>query len=156
MLDGYYLLRMALGEEWKTAFRCRYGLFKYQVVPFGLTGAPGTFQHFVNDTFREFLDIFLLAYLDDLLIYSKTLKEHKRHVRQILERCQEVGLYLKPEKCQFHAQEVSFVGFLISENEVRMDSSKVEAVTAWPTVMNTCALSQQRRSIYRRILAFSL
>jgi RNase H-like domain found in reverse transcriptase/Reverse transcriptase (RNA-dependent DNA polymerase) len=87
----------------------------------------------VNDTFWEFLDIFLFAYLDDLLIYSKTLKEHKRHVRQILERCQEVGLYLKPEKCQFHAQEVSFVGFLISENGIRMDPSKVEAVTAWPT-----------------------
>ena len=67
--DGYHRLRMAAGEEWKTAFRCRYGLFKYTVMPFGLCNAPGTFQHYMNDTFRDFLDRFLIIYLDDLLIY---------------------------------------------------------------------------------------
>ena len=79
--DGFYLLRMGKGEEWKTAFRCRSELFEYQVMSFGLCNAPGTFQHFTNDTFSDFLDDFLAIYLDDLLIYSKTLKEHKRHVR---------------------------------------------------------------------------
>jgi hypothetical protein len=132
MRDGYYLLRMAAGEEWKTAFRTRMGLFEYQVMPFGLCNAPGTFQHFVNDTFKEFLDDFLVAYLDDLLIYSSTLKEHKRHVRLILERLRAVGLYIKPEKCQFHVEEVAFLGFLISNKGVRMDPAKVDAVLSWP------------------------
>ena len=78
--DGYHRLRMATGEEWKTAFRCRYGLYEYTVMPFGLCSAPGTFQHYMNDTFRDFLDKFLIVYLDDLLIYSDSLVKHKRHV----------------------------------------------------------------------------
>ena len=131
--DGYYLLRMAKGEEWKTAFRCRYGLFEYQVMPFGLCNAPGTFQHFTNDTFSDFLDDFLTIYLDDFLIYSRTLKEHKQHVRRVLERLREAGLYVKPQKCQFHVQEVSFLGYLISGKGVRMDPAKIEAITQWPT-----------------------
>jgi Reverse transcriptase (RNA-dependent DNA polymerase) len=77
---------MAPGEEWKTAFRCRYGLFEYTVMPFGLCNAPGTFQHYMNDTFCEFLDEFLVVYLDDLLVYSLTLKEHKEHVQKVLAR----------------------------------------------------------------------
>jgi hypothetical protein len=85
MREGYYLLHMAKGEEWKTAFSCRYSLFEYQVMPFGLCNAPGMFQHFVNDTFSDFLDQFLAAYLDDLLIYLDSLKEHKAHVRLVLE-----------------------------------------------------------------------
>ena len=132
MRDGYHLLRMALGEEWKTAFCCRYGLFEYQVMPFGLCNAPGTFQHFVNDTFSDYLDDFLAAYLDDLLVYSNTLKEHKRHVRLVLKRLQAAGLHIKPQKCQFHVTEVSFLGFLISEKGIRMDPAKVAAITTWP------------------------
>ena len=84
--DGYNLLRIAPGEEWKTAFRCRYGLFEYKVMPFGLCNAPAAFQHLTNDVFREYLDQFVVVYLDDILIYSNTLKEHKRHVRMVLER----------------------------------------------------------------------
>jgi hypothetical protein len=79
MKDGYHRLRMADGEEWKTAFRTRYGLYEYRVMPFGLCNAPGTFQFYVNDVFRDYLDDFMSAYLDDLLIYSATLKEHKCH-----------------------------------------------------------------------------
>jgi hypothetical protein len=133
MREAYHLLRIALGDEWKTAFRCRYGLFEYLVMSFGLCNAPGSFQHFVNDAFREFLDVFLLAYLDDLLIFSKTLKEHKRHVRQVLEKCKELGVHLKAEKCVFHAEEVPFVGFLVSAKGVRMDPSKISAIVDWPT-----------------------
>ena len=130
--DGYHRLRMAEGEEWKTAFRCRYGLYEYIVMSFGLCSAPGTFQHYMNDTFREFLDQFLIVYLDDLLIYSDSLAEHKRHVRMVLERLREAGLCLKPAKCQFHMEEVAFLGFIVGSNGVRMDPSKVEAITSWP------------------------
>jgi Reverse transcriptase (RNA-dependent DNA polymerase)/RNase H-like domain found in reverse transcriptase/Integrase zinc binding domain/Chromo (CHRromatin Organisation MOdifier) domain len=132
MRDGYHRLRMAEGEEWKTAFRTRYGLFEYTVMPFGLCNAPGTFQHYVNDIFRDMLDVFMSAYLDDLLIYSKNLKEHKRHVRLVLERLAEHGLHLKATKCQFHQTEISFLGFVISEHGISMDPEKIRAITSWP------------------------
>src|SRR5271154_172794 len=131
--DGYNRLRMAEGEEEKTAFRCRYGLFEYTVMPFGLCNAPGTFQHYMNETFREFHDKFLVIYLDDFLVYSDNLKEHKKHVRQVLERMREAGLYLKPSKCQFHAEEVEFLGFIVGKNGVAMDPGKVDSITSWPT-----------------------
>ena len=133
MRDGYHLLRMAKGEEWKTAFRTRYGHFEYNVVPFGLCNAPAAFQHLMNDVLREYLDVFVVIYLDDVLIYSETASEHKRHVRLVLEKLRQAGLYAKPEKCQFSVQEVAFLGYLISPHGVRMNPKKVEAVTAWPT-----------------------
>jgi hypothetical protein len=86
----------------------------------------------MNDTFRDFLDKFLIIYLDDLLVYSDNLAEHKKHVRMVLERLQAEGLCLKPSKCQFHVQEVAFLGFTIGPNGVQMDQSKVEAITTWP------------------------
>ena len=132
MRDGYHLLRMAPGEEWKTAFRTRYGLFEYNVVPFGLCNAPAAFQHLMNDVLREYLDDFVVIYLDDVLIYSKNASEHRRHVRMVLEKLRQAGLYAKPEKCQFSVQEVAFLGYLISPHGIRMDPKKVEAVTSWP------------------------
>ena len=131
--DGYNRLRMAEGKEWKTAFRCRYGLFEYTVMPFGLCNAPGTFQHYMNDTFREFLDDFLIVYLDDLLIYSDSRKEHKEHVRKVLTWLQEAGLFLKLSKCQFHVTEVEFLGFVVGNDGVKMDPAKVESITSWLT-----------------------
>jgi len=137
MRDGFHLLRMAHGEEWKTAFRCRYGHFEYRVMPFGLCNVPATFQHFTNDVFRDYLDEFVIIYLDDILVFSNSLEEHKRHVRLVLERLREAGLFLKPQKCQFEVQEVSFLGYLISPKGIRMDPKKVEAVTEWPTPEST-------------------
>jgi hypothetical protein len=86
----------------------------------------------MNDTFRDFLDQFLIVYLDDLLIYSDTLAEHKRHVRMVLERLKEAELCLKPSKCQFHVQEVSFLGFVVGPGGVQMDPEKLAAITTWP------------------------
>ena len=128
--DGFHLLRIAKGEEWKSAFRCRYRLFEYRVMPFGLCNGPGTFQHFTNDTFRDYLDDFLAIYLDDLLIYSKTLKEHKIHVRKVLERLRQAGLFVKSQKCQFHVQEVMFLGYKVSRNGIQMNSAKIEAIVS--------------------------
>jgi hypothetical protein len=93
---------MAEGEEWKTAFRTRYGLFESLVMPFGLTNAPASFQHFINDVLRPYLDIFITAYLDDILIYSDNLNDHQNHILKVLEELSEAGLYLKPDKCEFH------------------------------------------------------
>src|SRR6202021_2579006 len=131
--DGYHLLRMAPGEEWKTAFRCRYGLFEYTVMPFGLCNAPGAFQHFTNDAFRDYLDSFVEIYLDDILIHSETLEEHKEHVRLVLERLREKGLYAKPQKCQFMSPEVRFLGYLLSADGIGPEPERITAVTEWPT-----------------------
>jgi Reverse transcriptase (RNA-dependent DNA polymerase) len=116
--DGYNCLRMAAGEEEKGAFWCRYGLFEYVVMPFSLCNTPGTFQHYINNTFWEFLDKFLVIYLDNFLVYLDNLKGHKQHVRQVLERCQEAGLYLKQSKCEFHKEELKFLGFIVGKNRV--------------------------------------
>ena len=124
--DGYNRLRIAPGEEWKTAFHCGYGHFEYHIMPFELCNAPGTFQHYINDTY------FLIAYLDDLLIYSNSLKEHKRHVRLVLERLRSAGLYLNLTKCVFCVEEVSFLGFVVNKEGIQMDPAKVEAITSWP------------------------
>lgn len=129
---AYNLLRIAEGDEWKTAFRTRYGLFESLVMPFGLTNAPADFQHFINDVLRPFLDTFCTAYLDDILIFSDTLEQHQKHVLQVLDALCKAGLALKPEKCEFHRTSVSYLGLIVSTEGLKMDPRKVEAVSEWP------------------------
>ena len=105
---------MADGEEWKTPFQTRYGLFQSLVMLMGLTNAPATFQKFINNILRPFLDQFCTAFLDNILIYSNTLEEHHVHIRRVLEVLKGVGLTLKPEKCEFHKASVKFLGVIIS------------------------------------------
>jgi hypothetical protein len=90
-------------------------------MPFGLTNAPATFQHFINDVLRPFLDDFVTAYLDDILIYSDTLGEHTIHVRRVLEKLAEAGLHIRADKCEFHKEKVSYLGLIISKDGVSMD-----------------------------------
>ena len=97
-------------------------------MPFGLTNAPASCQRYVNDTLREFLDIFCVCYLDDILIYSETLEEHHRQVWQVLEKLYDARLYVKPEKCEFNVTTTTFLGFVISPEGILMDPEKVEAV----------------------------
>ena len=127
---------MAEGEEWKTAFRTCYGLFKSLLLPFGLTNAPADFLRFINKTLAPFLDHFTSAYLDDILIHSDTMKEHTRHIHRVLERLNGAGLHLKPEKCEFHKMEVKYLGLIIGADGIKMDPSKVETVKAWPPPEN--------------------
>ena len=117
----YNLLRMVEGDEWKMAFRMWYGLYESLVMPFGLTNVLGDFQHFINDVLHPFLDAFCTAYLDDILIYSETLEEPQAHVKKVLEALYKVGLYLKPEKCEFYKTEVKYLGLIISVDGVKMD-----------------------------------
>lgn len=133
---AYNLLRIAKGEEWKTAFRTRYGLFEYKVMPFGLTNAPASFQHLMNHNFRDMLDQFVICYLDDILIYSPDLDTHQKHVEQVLARLRSVGLYAKAEKCEFHTDKVEFLGFVATPGGITMDQTKVQTVLDWPTPGN--------------------
>jgi hypothetical protein len=125
------MIRIAEDEEWKTAFRTRYGLFESLVMPFGLTNAPVSFQEFINDTLRPFLDIFCTAFLDDMLIYKDNLNEHKEHVAAVMISLKEAGLYLKVEKCEFHKAEVKYLRLIVGVNGIRMDPEKVQAVENW-------------------------
>ena len=130
--SGYNLVRIAPGDEWKTAFRSRYGHYEYRVMPFGLTNAPATFQNLMNDVLRDFLDSFAVVYLDDILIYSRSIDDHQRHVRLVLERLRANGLFAKPEKCAFHQDEIEYLGYLVSVSGVKMDSRKVATILDWP------------------------
>jgi hypothetical protein len=130
--EAYHKIRIKEGEEWKTAWGSRLGHYEYLVMPFGLTNAPATFQSFINDALREYLDDFASAYLDDVLIYSKTRKEHIEHVRKVLEALDKADMKVAGEKCAFHQQEVEFLGFILSTEGVKMDPRKVEAVQQWP------------------------
>ena len=129
--NGYYNVRIKKGDEWKTAFRTRRGLFEYTTMPFGLTNTPATFQHLVNHIFRDMLDIFVVVYLDDILIFSKNEDEHREHVRRVLQRLRENDLFAKPEKCEFHVDTVEYLGFIVSPTGISMDSVKVQAISEW-------------------------
>ena len=133
---AYNLVRIRQGDEWKTAFRTRYGHFEYLVMPFGLCNAPATFQHFVNDVFRDMLDQFVIIYLDDILIFSENLEQHRIDVCKVLQRLREHQLYLKLEKCEFEKTTVQFLGYIISPKGLEMDPSKIRAITEWPTPKN--------------------
>ena len=100
---------------------------------FGLTNAPTVFQHMANDIFRDHLDVCLIIYLDDLLVYSKTQEEHDSHVLLVLKRLREHGLYAKLEKCSFGCNQVEFLGYIISSEGISMDLAKVKTVVEWQT-----------------------
>lgn len=131
--NAYNLVRIRQGDEWKTAFNTHNGHYEYLVMPFGLTNAPSVFQALVNDVLREMLEKFVFVYLDDILIFSKSLSDHVKHVRQVLKCLLDARLFVKAEKCAFHVSSVSFLGFIVSEGKIQMDPKKVSAVTDWPT-----------------------
>lgn len=132
----YNLLQVAKGDEWKMAFQTRYGHFEYLVMPFSLCNTPATFQAFLNEVLHESLNVFVIIYLDDILVFSDTLKEHYGHVCQVLQKLQSLELQVKLEKCQFHVQTVEFLGYVISPTGIAMDPVKVEAIPSWPRL--TC------------------
>ena len=131
--NAYHLVRIREGDEWKTAFNTPSGHYEYLVMPFGLSNSPGVFQALVNDVLRDMLNRFCFVYLDDILIFSKSVQEHQQHVAQVLQRLLENQLFVKAEKCEFHLSTVSYLGFVVSEGCVSMDTEKVRAVVEWPT-----------------------
>jgi len=134
--DAYYNLRIAAGDEWKTAFRTRYRLYEYCVMPFGLTNAPASFQRWMNEILSEYLDIFCVAYLDDILIFSPNLEDHWRHVRIILRQVEETRLTLKASKCEFHTTETECLGYVISPKGLQMHEEMIRTIKEWKEPMN--------------------
>ena len=130
--SAYNLLRIREGDEWKTAFRTKYGLFEYLVMPFGLANAPAYFQCFVNEIFADMLDKFVIIYLDDFLIYSEDPVSHRAHVRAVLQRLRENRLFAKLEKCEFSVPTVKFLGLKVSANGITSDEDQVKSIVEWP------------------------
>ncbi|GJW38798.1 putative reverse transcriptase domain-containing protein [Tanacetum coccineum] len=129
--SGYHQLRVREQDISKTAFRTRYGHYEFLVMPFGLTNAPAVFMDLMNRIFHEYLDKFVIVFIDDILVYSKSEEEHERHLRIVLEILRQKKLYAKFSKCEFWLQQVTFLGHIVSTDGIIMDLSKVEAITKW-------------------------
>jgi hypothetical protein len=145
---------MKEGEEWKTAFRTRYGHYEYTVMPFGLTNAPATCQRLMNNVLRRFLDNKCICYLDDILVYSTDVDQHENDVCDVLLALQTAHLKLKSEKCRFHTKEVIFLGYVITTEGIKMDPSKVESVLSWskPTNVKEVQSFLGFANFYRRFI----
>jgi hypothetical protein len=129
---AYHLVRIAEGDEWKTAFRTRYGSFEWRVMPFGLTNAPAAFQRFMNDIFSDLLDVCVVVYLDDILIYLDDPSQHTAQVREVLRRLRKHGLYGCADKCLFGVDTVEYLGYILSPDGLTMDKTKIQAIQDWP------------------------
>ncbi|KAL0549222.1 hypothetical protein IC582_013703 [Cucumis melo] len=129
--SGYHQLRIKDGDVPKTAFRSRYGHYEFIVMSFGLTNAPAVFMDLMNRVFREFLDTFVIVFIDDILIYSKTEAEHEEHLRIVLQTLRDNKLYAKFSKCEFWLKQVSFLDHVVSKAGVFVDPAKIEAITGW-------------------------
>jgi len=130
LMSGYHQIRLPPEDEPKTAFKTPFGLFQFKVMPFGLTNAPAIFMSHMNQTLRGLS--FVVVYLDDILIFSKTREEHVDHVKQVLDRLQQQKFYIKLSKCDFFKDSLKFLGFIISAQGVQVDPSKTMAVKDWP------------------------
>jgi len=129
--SGYHQLKIIPSDIEKTAFTTRYGLYEYTVMSFGLTNAPAYFMYLMNKVFMEYLDKFVVVFIDDILVYSKDDQEHEEHLRLVLQKLRENQLYVKLSKCEFWLNEVSFLGHVIPDGGIAVDPGKVRDVLDW-------------------------
>ncbi|KAL0541249.1 hypothetical protein IC582_021291 [Cucumis melo] len=155
--SGYHQLRIKDEDVPKTAFRSRYGHYEFIVMSFGLTNAPAVFMDLMNRVFREFLDTFVIVFIDDILIYSKTEAEHEEHLRMVLQTLRDNKLYAKFSKCEFWLKQVSFLGHVVSKAGVSVDPAKIEAVTGWtrPSTVSEVRSFLGLAGYYRRFVIYS-
>lgn len=152
--SGYHQLLIRTEDVPKTAFRTRYGHFEFLVMPFGLTNAPAVFMDLMNRVFRPYLDQFIIVFINDILIYSKSTEEHERHLRTAMQTLREHKLYAKFEKCAFWLEQVQFLGHVISKEGISVDPAKVEAVLKWrpPTTPTKVRSFLGLAGYYRRFI----
>lgn len=154
LTSGYHQVKVKEEDIAKTAFVTKYGHFEYVTMPFGLTNAPATFQRVMKLAMRGLQWEICLIYLDDIIIFSKTFKEHVERVKQVLEKLHEAGLKLKPEKCELFQTEVKFLGHIVNENGVSPDMQNVEKIVNWPCPKNLTEVRQflGMASFYRKFI----
>ncbi|CAH1449799.1 unnamed protein product [Lactuca virosa] len=129
--SGYHQLRVHENDVPKTTFRTRYGHYEFVVMPFGLTNAPAIFMDLMNRVCRPFLDKFVIVFIDDILVYSRSEEDHRQHLRQVLETLRAEKLYAKFSKCEFWIRKVTFLGHVVIEEGIHVDPSKIKAIENW-------------------------
>ncbi|WVZ84412.1 hypothetical protein U9M48_031449 [Paspalum notatum var. saurae] len=129
--SGYHQMKIRPSDIPKTAFITRFGLYEYTVMSFGLTNAPAYFMNLMNKVFMEYLDKFVVVFIDDILIYSKTEEEHEEHLRLVLQKLRDHKLYAKLSKCEFWLDQVPFLGHIVSKGGIMVDPSKISSVMDW-------------------------
>ena len=152
---GYNNVRVKAGDEWKAAFVTNRGLFEPNVMFFGLANSPSTFSALMNDIFKDLIILGKVTiYLDDILIFTNDIEEHRKLVREVLKRLAERDLFCKPEKCEFEQPKVEYLGVLVSENCVEMDPVKVKGIAEWPVPQNASDVRKFRgfANFYRRFI----
>jgi hypothetical protein len=152
--SGYHQLKIKESDILKTAFVTRYGQYEFTVMSFGLTNAPAYFMNLMNKVFMEVLDKFVVVFIDDILIYSKSVEEHKQHLRVVLEKLGAHKLYAKFSKCEFWLEEVTFLGHILTTEGVAVEPEKVEAVSNWqqPTNVSEIRSFLGLAGYYRRFI----
>ena len=134
--SGYHQLRVRAEDIPKTAFRTRYGHYEFVIMPFGLTNAPAAFMELMNRVFIDYLDRFVVVFIDDILVYSRSREEHEEHLRIVLKTLRKHQLYGKYSKCDFWISEVTFLGHVVSAAGVAVDPAKIDAIVAWEVPKN--------------------
>ena len=152
--SGYHQLKIKETDIFKSAFRTRYGHYEFLVMPFGLTNAPAAFMDLMNRVFKTYLDKFVIVFIDDILIYSKSQEEHVEHLRIVLRILAEQQLYAKFSKCEFWLDKVQFLGHVISKDGISVDPAKIEAVSQWsaPTSVTEIQSFLGLAGYYRRFV----
>ena len=140
--DAYHCIRIQKGDEWKTAFWSQFDLFEYLILLFSLTNASAFFQFYINRALSEYLNVFCIVYLNDVLIYSETETEHVKHMQKILTQLLKFKLYVKSSKCMFHVTEIDFLSFWINTEDIFMKLTHVKSIVNWPLLKSVKDVQQ--------------